>query len=1220
MSDDHKTVGARRRPASDEADVHATGKAVRGGDVHATGKADRTDAHATGRASRRAAPVGAEGNLRPFEKKDDKGIRQHLSQDIQATEGQGWPATFVLDGTAYQNEGVLSDSSGEAIIFTVSHGGKRYVLKLYYYDPEHRPNHAILEKIHQLSGSGLLVNIISHGEWQNPLRPGEKNDYELMDFCEGGSLDGVVLAGDEKTLAQVAVRMASAIDFLARHGILHRDIKPANFFYADKARTQIVLADFGISVECPQGGVCKIDEMRSPVYAAPEFYTNVPGEPAEVGVESDYFSLGVSLLCLWMGKAKLTANESQLLRSKLNETLPMPEDLSPHMASLIRALTRLKMSDRATFDDIRRWAKGDNLDAGDRPEVSVDFHIVFNAAKNLVAHSPSELARLLLEDKVLGKKYLYSGRITRWLEETGRNEVAVNVEEIVEKVYPSNQEAGLMAVAYMLDPSMDYVDPMGGHHTDPQEISLAIFQHHARMAEEVLRPDSNLMVYLHALKMDKTIAAVREYIDSEQFDTGEKEINGFIACYYLAVLLNPDMIFPVYTSKGWVNAETVADLLAAYRREGTLHASNYHLLRSKALIVWLASRNPALAGKIRLLHDNVSDDVESIYFNATSAYRIAYELDPQADLGFDTDPRAKGRCYTIEQVGEYLNSRLNAMVLGEAETGALVVEFGDMDRTPVGDYLRARGEAYARFLEWNRYCMDTENEENRQKAGPYDTIIGAYKSVAGFLGHAPVYPLEGRLLASLQDVDKLPRETVAQAFGEKVRWMNSQGRVVPWLDAWLAVSFQENPRLDLSPQFTYERETARYVEFLEKYAPKNYYVARYATAIRQIDQAAGKLHKSEKQVTTKRNVFLVLGILPTVMVLLGAWLFGLPEVNPIKGHFWAATGICFVGLLVFQTRLWGFWNGLIPAAVGGVVCAGLLYVGFRWFPGVLAFCVAALLLLAAFVSIYYLFKREKVDTEGKVIRGDEFEYRQLDALYYAYRQEDDVLDNVVTKYSQMQQSYDKTNRDNLSFVGWQWISIAWMIFALWYLITPQVSGSRSWTAEAEAIQAQKGQWVLGKWEAKYESGSTRIVCHIDSVADGKHIFGTMVIAGQAPVEAKGQVYSRQDTLPKSFTFYPVEHELGKQMLRAEYDKREYRMEGYYDDRRGIQHSVVFLATPLKAVSDKADKKATQSVGRKEPAKAEKPAAEQVENNDTPKNGDTLEEEESPVSGLWQDTM
>lgn len=1192
MSTEDKTTGSRRRSKRNGEDVHST-EAVRSRDAHATGKSER-----------RNTRTDDKERLRPYLCKKGNGIQQAISGNAQATIVEGWPLSFELEGREYKNEGILSDSSGEAIIFTVNREGTKYALKLYYHDPEHRPNHAILEKISKLKGSGLLVNIVSHGEWENPAALGEKLDYELMDFCEGGSMDNVVLNSDEKKLSEVAVRIASAIDFLSKHGILHRDIKPANFFYADKAKTQIVLADFGISVECPPGGVCEIDEMRSPVYAAPEFYTNVPGEPAEVGVESDYFSLGVSLLCLWMGKAKLTANESQLLRSKLNETLPVPTNLSPHMASLIKALTRLKMSDRATFNDIKRWVKGENLDLESETKQS-DFKVVFNSAKQQVAHSPSELAQLLLEDKVLGRKYLYSGRITRWLEETGRNEIAVNVEEVVETIYPSNQEAGLMAVAYMLDPSMDYVDPTGGHHTDPREISLKIFQEHAKMQQEILRPDSNLMIYLHAHKMDKTVAALREYVDSEQFDTGEETLNGFIACYYLAVLLNPNLTFPAHTDNGWVDVNTVEELLAIYHSDGHLSAINYHLLRSRAFIVWLAGRDPALAGKIRMLHDNASDEVNSLYFNSDSAYRIAYELNPQADLLFGTDPQSKDRCYSIGQIGKYLNTRLNAMVLGETDADALIREFDEMDTTHVGDYLRARGQQYAKYLEWNRYCMNTDDEENNQKAGPYDIVIGAYKSVTGFLSHAPTYPIDGQLITSLSDVDKLPREIVSNALGEKIRWINSDGEVIPWLDAWLTVFFQENPKLDLSQQFVYEKETAKYIEFIGKHASNNYYYDRYSTAIGKIDQATVKLDKSEKSVTAKRNIFLLFGGIPTLLLILGVLSWGLPEVNPISGHFWATTLICGAGIAWFSTMSFGeFWNSLIPGAVGGVICAGLLYAGFRWFPSALCITVGTILILGGLIAIYYLFKREKVDTGGKQIRGDEFEYRQLDSLYYAYHQQDEALDNVITKYSEWQQSYNKTNKDNISFVGWCWSSVVWPLFVLWYFITPQMSGSNSWASEVEGIKAKAGQWVIGKWEAKYAGGNTRIVCDIDSVAEGKKIFGTITIAGQTPVKATGTVYNRNDTLPKSFTFYPEEHEFGKQELSAEYVNSDKKMKGHYYDRKGIMHQLKFLSTPLPAKTDP-----------QKPADTDKKVKRKPE---TPRN--ESENEESPASGLWEDTM
>lgn len=72
-------------------------------------------------------------------------------------------------------------------------------MKIYHYDPDYRPDHEVLEKIRLLSSSGLLVPVIKHGQLETPNLPGKKNDYQLMAFCEGGSLEDVVMAIDESS-------------------------------------------------------------------------------------------------------------------------------------------------------------------------------------------------------------------------------------------------------------------------------------------------------------------------------------------------------------------------------------------------------------------------------------------------------------------------------------------------------------------------------------------------------------------------------------------------------------------------------------------------------------------------------------------------------------------------------------------------------------------------------------------------------------------------------------------------------------------------------------------------------------------------------------------------------------------------------------------------------------------------------------------------------------
>ena len=107
------------------ADEHSTGRARRDRDAHSTGKAVRgrsNDTHVTGKASR-----GADNGPRPYDRNNaSAGIRRKMLQNEAKTSASEWPEEFILNGVKYKNEGVLSDSSGEAIVFTVTNGGRKY--------------------------------------------------------------------------------------------------------------------------------------------------------------------------------------------------------------------------------------------------------------------------------------------------------------------------------------------------------------------------------------------------------------------------------------------------------------------------------------------------------------------------------------------------------------------------------------------------------------------------------------------------------------------------------------------------------------------------------------------------------------------------------------------------------------------------------------------------------------------------------------------------------------------------------------------------------------------------------------------------------------------------------------------------------------------------------------------------------------------------------------
>lgn len=384
-------------------------------------------------------------------------------------------SVFVLNKVMYRNVRVISEESGEAKIFEVETDGNRYALKMYRYGI--RPGHAVLDRIMKLRGSGLLVDIYDHGTWHDDQQ-GIDFDYEVMQLCPGGSLATVQLEGKEEQLKEIALKMTAAIDFLHRKGIVHRDVKPANFMFTDEARTKFVLTDWGFAKILDKDGRAVSDDGRTKIYTAPELYINIPGQATYADAKVDFYSMGMSLLALWRGEGLLIADEQKLVRQKLDEELPYPgrKEMSEHMLSLIKALTRNNPEKRAGFEDIKRWASGEIIyhdTAADN--VAAEYRIVFSGEKNLIAHNHEELGAMMWDNQELAKKYLYSDKIAGWLEDAGRPEMALRMREITEMEYPSNTDTGLYAACLELIPDMPFYGVKGDAISTQEQLAKELF-------------------------------------------------------------------------------------------------------------------------------------------------------------------------------------------------------------------------------------------------------------------------------------------------------------------------------------------------------------------------------------------------------------------------------------------------------------------------------------------------------------------------------------------------------------------------------------------------------------------------------------------------------------------------------------------------------------------------------------------------------------------------
>jgi serine/threonine protein kinase len=144
------------------------------------------------------------------------------------------------------------------------------------------------------TGRELLSTIDSAASLPAAFDPSALHDREAL-----AAMDAV------EATAWFGSRLAEALDFAHKHGVLHRDIKPANILVNPYGRP--MLADFNISSQ-PTGSEPGGEEVFGGTFAymAPEhldaFNPSDPTEPEAVDQRSDLYSLGLVLNQLLAGR------------------------------------------------------------------------------------------------------------------------------------------------------------------------------------------------------------------------------------------------------------------------------------------------------------------------------------------------------------------------------------------------------------------------------------------------------------------------------------------------------------------------------------------------------------------------------------------------------------------------------------------------------------------------------------------------------------------------------------------------------------------------------------------------------------------------------------------------------------------------------------------------------------------------------------------------------
>lgn len=167
--------------------------------------------------------------------------------------------------------------------------------------------------------------------------------YLVLDFVEGGSLgdlleeDGQRL--DPKRAAEICMKVARALAFVHKRGILHRDLKPDNILIRAEDGEPL-LTDFGLAKGLDSEALTASNEiLGTPFYMSPE---QVSGDNESVGPRSDLWSLGVVLYELCTGERPFRGGSTMDLLIAISSLDPHPP--RRHEPSISRDLESIILS------------------------------------------------------------------------------------------------------------------------------------------------------------------------------------------------------------------------------------------------------------------------------------------------------------------------------------------------------------------------------------------------------------------------------------------------------------------------------------------------------------------------------------------------------------------------------------------------------------------------------------------------------------------------------------------------------------------------------------------------------------------------------------------------------------------------------------------------------------------------------------------------------------